>query len=143
VSADYTGLPGWYVLDLCRPALVKMARAAGAEGSEQELLTAGGTILSQRCGPSKAYMHDLANYRLGICGLHMSELILGACGIPIATVRDDMFIPFRGFRCALRMASDELYALRVELTEQALLDRANYLADRRDLLLSMQPRTTP
>ena len=85
-------------------------------------------------------MHDLTNGKVAICGLHMAELILTGCGIPIATVKSDMFIPFKGFRPALKMAMDELYALRAEPTESDLLDLAAHLGARRDLLLNLEPR---
>lgn len=139
---DYTGLPGWYVVQLISPRLVALAREAGAhlpESTPQEMAVAGGTIVALRGGPSTTYMNDLLNNRVGICGLHMAEMILQACGLSISTVRQDMFIPFRGFRPALQMAGDELHALHLPLTEASLLDRAHHLADRRDMLLNLRP----
>jgi hypothetical protein len=138
-AADYTGLPGWYVLQLVESRLAQLGRESGQTGRRRQLIVAGGTVLAARLGISRTYMHDLTNHRIGICGLQMSERILAACGINVGTVRADMFIPFPGFRNAIKMASDELYALRIPLTEPALLDRAQHLADRRDLLLSLRP----
>lgn len=139
-AADYSGLPGWYLADLIRPRLIQIALEDDCKGSDDQLVTAGGSLLALRGGPSKSYMNDLANNRIGICGLQMVETILEACGIHIAGVREDMFIPVPGYRNALRMASDELYALRLPPTEASLLARADYLANRRDLLMNLRPR---
>ncbi len=140
-SADYTGLPAWYLLDLIAPRLVALAIGAGSEArTEHELVVAGGTVLALRAGRSKTYMHDLTNDRIEVCGLHLAELILDACGLDISAVRADMFIPFAGLAPAIRMASDELYALRLPPSRRAILERAHHLAERRRLLLDNHPR---
>jgi len=143
-GADYTGLPAWYLLDLIRPHLIVLAVGAGAEArTEHDLVVAGGTVLALRGGPSKTYMHDLTHDRIQVCGLHVCELILNACGLDVGAVRADMFIPFQGRQPAIRMAADELYALRLPPSRRAILERATHLAERRRLLLSLHPRKAP
>jgi hypothetical protein len=140
-SPDYTGLPAWYLLDLVSDRLIKLALESGCKAAgDHELMVAGGTLVAQAGGPSKTYMNDLCHHRIGVVGLHMAELILHGVGLQIAEVRDDMFIPFQGLLPAIRMASDELYALRLPPSQKAILTRAAYLRERHKMLLSLRPK---